>query len=607
MNQEKYAPSKLGQDQSLLKVLDYLIPENILLDVSERFKARALISIIGILFLLSIVSMGMVISVDKTISLRRLITIILIGIQPLAICLMWYKRRTLEASWYVVCLIIATIMYIDFNNMSFKGSYSITWMLPPTITVMLLGGKAALKMAVISMIAMSVNFILLKQNLLPEPITPPDKWLNVEFIISVSIMLIVTFSVFALSRMTKLKEFELSAEIESRKRIAKELEAAKNIAEQAASNKSMFLATMSHELRTPLNSILGNAELLSREKLEQNVEARVSDINSASQLLISIINDVLDLSKFDSQGIALKNERYDISDQIKRIHRMMEARSKPGVVFELKGVEKPVFIMADQNRLSQVILNLVANALKFTDAGSVVLRLIDNPDQGISIVVQDTGIGISQEDANNLFQAFVQLRKHPNRQIEGTGLGLAIIRKIVDSMDGSINLDSVEGKGSTFTVNLPLKVLDSEKIKEVAHPSKAQALMQPDLSSLSALIVDDVPMNCVILKALLEELGLKRISEAHDGEAAVERVKQGNQFDMILMDVRMPKMDGLEASQLIRALGYKKSIFAVTANAFEEDKQACLDSGMDGFLSKPIEIEKLKELIESKLLNPLAK
>ena len=360
----------------------------------------------------------------------------------------------------------------------------------------------------------------------------------------------------------------------------------------------MFLATMSHELRTPLNSILGNAELLSRERLEDKTKGRVNDIYTASQLLISIINDVLDISKLDTYGIVLNIETYDISAQIKSIHRMMETKVKPGVKFIIEGVDQPILIKADQNRLSQVILNLVSNAVKFTEAGSIELSLLKAPDNTIKIIVTDSGVGISDEEAKTLFQDFVQVRKHANRQVEGTGLGLAITQRIVDRMAGSISLDSIEGKGSTFTVKLPIEVITSNQTDQADISQDKQSLIDHDLSSLSILIVDDVAMNCIILKALLEELGVKNVEEQHDGEEAVELIKMGNQFDVILMDIRMPKMDGLEASQLIRGMEYKKPIFAVTANVFEEDRQACLDAGMDGFLSKPIEIEKLKEILE---------
>jgi signal transduction histidine kinase/CheY-like chemotaxis protein len=510
---------------------------------------------------------------------------------------MWNKKRTLEASWYVVSLLALTIMYIDYNNSSFKGAFSIIWMLPPTIAVMLLGGSGALKIAVVSMAAMSINFFLLKTGILPDPITPPEKWINVEFIISITIMLIVTFSVFALSQMAKQKEKELSNEIESRKQITNELEEAKDIAEQAAANKSMFLATMSHELRTPLNSILGNAELLSRQQLDEKTESRINDIYSSGQLLISIINDILDLSKFDTYGIELSKETYDISDQLKRIHRMMESKVKPEVNFVLEGVDKANFIHADQNRLSQVILNLVSNAVKFTEHGKITLSLICESEKGILIKVADTGVGISPEDAKNLFQDFVQVRKHANKQVEGTGLGLAIIHRIVERMDGSISLDSSEGKGSIFTVSLPMAIMAAEHKDETKIYTIDESSTNSDLSKLNVLIVDDVSMNCIILTALLEELGITQISEKHDGEEALELIKQGNQFDVILMDVRMPKMDGIEATKLIRELSYSKPIIAVTANAFEEDKQACLDAGMSDFLSKPLELDKLKDVM----------
>tara|TARA_R110002073_G_scaffold38859_6_gene111241 strand:- start:8099 stop:9922 length:1824 start_codon:yes stop_codon:yes gene_type:complete len=594
----KHTPNALVHKRSTLRLLDKYIPENLLCDASERFKARTLLLLVCILLLLSTISMGLVIAIDQSVPLRRLITITLIALQPIAFAIMWHFKNTREASWYTVGMTLITVVFIDHNNASFGGAFTITWILPTSLSVMLLGGVAALKVTLLAILGMSFNFILYKFDMLPEPITAQEKWLNIEFIISVFIILIVTFCLYALHSMTRQREQELFAEIETRKVIVKELEAAKNIAEQAAANKSMFLATMSHELRTPLNSILGNAELLSREQLANKTEARVNDIYSAGQLLISIINDVLDLSKFDSFGIELSHQVYDITDQLKRIHRMMTPKLKPGVSFVLEGVNQPIYINADQNRLSQVILNLVSNAVKFTEQGQIILSLICDSESSMTIQVKDTGVGISEEDAKNLFQDFFQVRKHANRQVEGTGLGLAIIQRIINRMAGTISLDSHEGKGSTFIVVLPVDIVqtDLKALDSVTGDDKNE--IEHDLSQLKLLIVDDVAMNCIILNALLEELGINGVVEEHDGEEAVERIRQDNSFDMILMDIRMPKMDGLEASRLIRELAYNKPIIAVTANAFEEDKQACLEAGMSAFLSKPIELDKLKEVLQ---------
>ncbi len=599
LSQIKRPQNGLVRKKSILRFLDRCIPENLLDDLSERFKARTLVLLVGIVLFLSSLSMAFVIAIDQSVPLRRLITIGLIALQPLSFALMWRYKTTQEASWYLVLMLLITVMFIDHNNDSFGGPFTITWILPTSLSAMLLGGRAALKVTLLAIVGMSINFSLYKAGLLPEPITAKQKWLNLEFGISICIIFIVTICLYGLHSMTRLREQELSSEIETRKIIAKELQKAKDLAEQATKNKSMFLATMSHELRTPLNSILGNAELLSREHLEHKTETRVNDIYSAGQLLISIINDVLDLSKLDTHGVELSSQDYDISDQIKRIHRMMSAQVKPGVGFILEGVDQPVYIHADQNRLSQVILNLVSNAVKFTESGSITVSLINDEAQGLTIFVQDTGVGISEIDAKNLFQDFVQVRKHANRQVEGTGLGLVIVKKIVEKMEGSISLDSAEGQGSKFCVKLPPEILLAGLSKNKTSSQDETVQQSYDLSSISVLVVDDVAMNCIILNALLTELGITAVTEVHDGEDVVELIKQGKQFDVILMDVRMPKMDGLEASQLIRSLDYQKPIVAVTANAFEEDRQACLDAGMDGFLSKPIEMEKLKAVLES--------
>ena len=229
-------------------------------------------------------------------------------------------------------------------------------------------------------------------------------------------------------------------------------------------------------------------------------------------------------------------------------------------------------------------------------AGTAITIRFMHQAESIMIQVQDTGVGISDEDAKFLFQDFVQVRKHAHRQVEGTGLGLAIIQRIIAKMSGSIKLESEEGKGSTFTVELPISAYEIQTTTLQSNLENQQNVTHYDFSSLNILIVDDVAMNCIILKALLEELGIQNITEENDGQEALERIRHDDSFDMILMDIRMPKMDGLEASELIRKLGYKRPIIAVTANAFEEDKHACLNAGMTDFLSKPIELEKWKSM-----------
>ncbi len=579
-----------------LAVLDRIIPHSILQDTSERFKARALVLITAIVCLLSVISMILIISVDNSVPLRRWLTIALISLQPLALGIMWYSHNASRACWYVVILLCLTVMYINFNNSSLLGPFSILWMLPTSLAAMLLSGRAAFQIALLSLIGMSINYTLLRYDLLPPAITDEHQWLKSKYIISITIILIVTFCLYVLSRMERLKEYELSKEIETRKRIAQELEEAKTLAEQAYHNKSMFLATMSHELRTPLNSIIGNSELLHQQPFDKETLARVHDIHAAGQLLLSIVNDVLDLSKLDSYGIDLHTHVYDLAEQMQRIHRMMEIKVKPGVSFTLHGVDKPLLVEADEHRVSQIVLNLVANALKFTDQGEVSLSLRKESEQSISIQVKDTGIGISEKDAAALFQDFVQIRQHKHRQLEGTGLGLAIAQRLVSRMNGKIDLVSSPGEGSCFTVHLPLSMVTPAADDVVDKSIQQEAEM--DFSRLTVLIVDDVDMNCMVLKALLEAFDVSQITMKHDGEEALELIRQGELFDVIFMDMRMPKMDGLEATALIRKHGYQKAIVAITANAFDEDKQACIEAGMNSFISKPIQLEDLKNVLQ---------
>ncbi len=359
-------------------------------------------------------------------------------------------------------------------------------------------------------------------------------------------------------------------------------------AEAANRAKSLFLATMSHEIRTPMNGVLGMTELMLTEAKDPSTHEQLEVIQRSGRLLVSLIDDLLDVTKLEAQRLTLEKAWFELAPLTRDIERLFAARAQEsGVAFSVTLAEgSPARIYGDALRLRQVLQNLVSNALKFTEAGRVTV-LIKKVTGGLSFSVEDTGIGISPEVMPRLFNVFQQADPSTTRRFGGTGLGLALCRQLVTLMGGHLMVDSVEGKGSRFHFNLPVG-----EERQVALPN-AHAGAAPRV-----LVVDDNPINLRVATSLVRKAGFEADGVSTGGEAL--SAAGAVNYVAVLMDCHMPEMDGFETTVKIRALPAPFGgvpIFALTASTSEEDLLACRRSGMNEVLAKPVSLETLQRVL----------
>lgn len=372
-----------------------------------------------------------------------------------------------------------------------------------------------------------------------------------------------------------------------------ELEIALKKAQAATVAKSEFLATMSHEIRTPLNGVLGMAQLLSDTTLNDQQREYVSNLKNTSNTLLAIINDVLDFSKIEAGKLELERIDYDLHQLVNEVCAIFQLQAQQkGLSLRLElSPSVPQWIVGDPTRLRQILMNLLSNAMKFTASGSVGLQLTSTEHSDlITACVWDTGIGMNETALSKLFQAFSQADASTTREYGGTGLGLAICERLTGLMGGRIWVESEWQKGSRFYFTF------------VAPKGEAAIPMNHvesrlSLAELQVLLVEDNAINRMVASRLLEKLDIK-VDIAVDGLEAVSMVEKTS-YDLVLMDMQMPNMDGLTATQHIRAMNLSKrpTIIALTANAMNEDQERCLAAGMDDFISKPIHFDQLKQTL----------
>ena len=382
---------------------------------------------------------------------------------------------------------------------------------------------------------------------------------------------------------------------------------AKDAAESASRSKSEFLANMSHEIRTPLNSILGFTELLRRGVgLSEEDRGHLDTIRSSGRHLLTLINDILDLSKIEAGRMEFEQIRCSphqiICDVLSAMHVPAQERGHSLECHWASGV--PETILTDPARLRQVLTNLIGNAIKFTERGRVkVVATVmpDSPEPRFVIEVHDTGIGIPADRVEAIFSPFEQADNSITRRFGGTGLGLAISRRIVDSLGGTLTVESAPGRGSVFRVTLatgPLenvRILDSPPAEALKSASASNSTRSISLNSARILLVEDGESNRQLIRLVLQQAGAE-VAVAENGREGLEAANNGT-FDLIMMDMQMPVLDGYTATQRLRERGCHLPIIALTAHAMRGDKEKCLAAGCTDYLSKPIDMDELVQTV----------
>ena len=425
-------------------------------------------------------------------------------------------------------------------------------------------------------------------------------------IIFISAMVLLTllavFSFISVQRSSQMVKLEQETN--------KELNRLRTAAETANAAKSAFLNNMSHDIRTPMNAIIGFTNIALKQNPSPEIRSCLDKISDSSDHLLALINDVLDISRIESGKIQYAPAPVDIAEVSASVLTIVYGYlSNRNISFHTE-LEEPLarYVLTDAVRVREVLVNILGNAVKFTqDGGTVTYAVSYHPgtdDRHILVRyrISDTGIGMSEEFVDHIFDEFSQEEHGARTQYKGTGLGMAITKRYVDLMGGTISVQSKKGVGSTFTVDLPLEITEGCETEK-----KDYSVGTTDLTGLKILLAEDNDLNAEIAMVQLEELGMQ-ITRAADGEEAVQLFAENPQgtFDLILMDVMMPKMNGYEATKAIRGLPNRPDaaaipIIAMTANAFAEDVQASLDAGMNGHLSKPIVIDEVVKTISRNL------
>ncbi|MCK5564313.1 MAG: response regulator, partial [Planctomycetes bacterium] len=410
-------------------------------------------------------------------------------------------------------------------------------------------------------------------------------------------------------KLIKISE-EANAETENaNKRLEASIEQANKMAKEsilANKSKSDFLANMSHEIRTPMNSIIGFSDILSEENITDEQKNYVNMIRDSGRNLLQLINDILDFSKIEAGKLDTEIIDCSINDILSNIESMMKPAAKNKeiefkIVYETK---IPKMIKTDPTRLHQCLVNLINNAVKFTQNGHVHTFVSFHKSQKkhwLRFRVEDTGIGIEESMCKNIFESFSQADSSTTRKFGGTGLGLAITKSLTELLGGSINVSSKSGKGSVFTIEIPAVVNSDVALDDDYGPTDKEKISENEIQSLSGkvLVAEDNKSNQKLIELILNKIGIHPII-VEDGRKAVE-IHKNEKFDLIIMDIQMPKMNGYEATEAIRKTDSDIPVVAITANAMKGDAEKCFNAGCTEYLPKPIKHDKLYEILEKYL------
>jgi CheY-like chemotaxis protein len=393
-------------------------------------------------------------------------------------------------------------------------------------------------------------------------------------------------------------------------------------AEEENRAKSRFLARMSHEIRTPMHAVLGITKLLmQKENLPTDIYDDLSRINSSSELLIATLDDILDLSKVEAGKLEIVNASYDTERLISDTVQLNQIHSKNKNLSFRVTVDKdiPCRLIGDELRIKQILNNLLSNAFKYTHTGSVAfsvkIHINENNEPCICFTIRDTGVGLTAEQKNSLLDAeYIRYNILNERETVGTGLGMNVVKQLITLMSGKIQIDSELYKGTEITVSIPqevneTKTLGAQKVKKLQGDNGSSPLRGLHISAIQpkpidrspmpygrVLVVDDVESNVYVAQGILEHYDIG-VDTANNGKEALERIKNGAEYDIIFMDLMMPEMDGEEATQKIRDLGYTKPIIALTANIIGKNEQMFIEKGYDGFIGKPINIDHMERYL----------